>query len=73
MTGGPAPVRSSLARLIPERMDVEREKRKGWRNHGILVVAMEDPRLGWPEREMIKHLAQKIFGQHLGKETAHGQ
>ncbi len=73
MIGGPKPPTSCLARFVPERMDPEREKRNGWSNHGILVVAMEDPRLGWPEREMIKHLATKLFGQKLGKDVGHGR
>ena len=73
MIGGPSSPRSSLARLIPKRMDPEMEKRNGWNNHGILVVAMEDKRLGWPEREMVKHLAQKLFGAQAGKETSHGR
>ena len=70
---GPRSPRSCLARFIPEQMDKEKEKRNGWRNHGILVVAMEDSRLGWPEREMIKHLAQKLFGSQEKKETTHGR
>ncbi|GAB0057938.1 hypothetical protein SIID45300_02272 [Candidatus Magnetaquicoccaceae bacterium FCR-1] len=72
MIGTPRLPRSCLARLIPERMDVELEKRKGWHTHGILVVAENDPRLGWPEREMIRHLASKLFGKQAVKEVAHG-
>ena len=33
------------------------EKRAGWRQHGILVVAEQDPRLTWPERELIRSWA----------------
>ena len=73
MIGGPRLPRSCLSRLIPERMDPEKEKRNGWSNHGILVVAMEDQRLGWPEREMVKHLATKLFGPQTKKEVAHGR
>ena len=73
MIGGPTTPRSCLSRCMPERMDVEKEKRNGWSNHGILVVAMEDKRLGWPEREMVRHLAQKLFGAQAGKETSHGR
>lgn len=73
MIGGPMAPRSCLSRLVPERMDPEREKRNGWSNHGILVVSMEDQRLGWPEREMVKHLAKKLFGPQAVKEVAHGR
>ncbi|MBF0629297.1 MAG: hypothetical protein HQL91_13860 [Magnetococcales bacterium] len=72
MIGAPQPPRSCLARFIPDRMDVEQQKRTGWRDHGILVVATNDPRLGWPEREMINHLASKLFGQKAAKEASHG-
>lgn len=72
MIGAPRTPRSCLDRLIPVKMDVEQEKRKGWQNHGILVVAENDPRLGWPEREMIQHLASKLFGKQAVKEVAHG-
>lgn len=72
MIGAPRPPRSCLARFIPNRTDVEQEKRNGWRNQGILVVSAHDPRLSWPEREMIQHLAQKLFGQ-TGKEVSHGR
>ncbi|MBF0263149.1 MAG: hypothetical protein HQL97_15070 [Magnetococcales bacterium] len=72
MIGAPRSPRSYLARFIPDRMDVEQEKRTGWNNHGILVVAENDPRLGWTEREMIRHLASKLFGKQAVKEVAHG-
>ncbi|MBF0190244.1 MAG: hypothetical protein HQL99_03720 [Magnetococcales bacterium] len=71
MNGGPRLPRSCLAGIIPQRMDPEKEKRNGWHDHGILVVAENDSRLGWPEREMIQHLARKLFGQP-GKEARHG-
>ncbi|MBF0140241.1 MAG: hypothetical protein HQL74_08170 [Magnetococcales bacterium] len=72
MNGGPRIPRSCLARLQPVRRDPEQEKRNGWQNHRILVVAENDSRLGWPEREMIKHLADKLFGKQSWKEVANG-
>ncbi len=72
MNIGPRPPRSCLARFQPVGMDIEREKRTGWRDYGILVVAANDPRLGWPEREMINHLAKTLFGQKAVKEVSHG-
>jgi hypothetical protein len=36
------------------RSDPEAEKLAGWHRHGILVVAEQDPRLSWPERELIR-------------------
>ena len=46
MTEGYKPLRSSLSRFQPVRRDVEAEKRACWHDHGILVVAANDPRLG---------------------------
>ncbi|MBF0341099.1 MAG: hypothetical protein HQL95_09095 [Magnetococcales bacterium] len=71
MIGGPHTPRSCLAGIVPQRMDPEKTKRNGWRDHGILVVAENDARLGWPEREMIQHLAKKLFGERQDKEESH--
>jgi hypothetical protein len=56
-------LRSQLGRHQPERIDPEAEKRAGWRRHGILVVAEQDPRLSWPERELIRQLGVKLYGE----------
>ena len=56
-------LRSHLGRLQPKRIDPEAEKRTGWRRHGILVVAEQDPRLSWPERELIRQLGVKLYGE----------
>ena len=53
-------LRSHLGRHQPGRIDPEAEKRAGWRRHGILVVAEQDPRLSWPERELIRQVGVKL-------------
>jgi hypothetical protein len=55
-------LRSHLGRHQPTRIDPEAEKRAGWREHGILVVAEQDPRLTWPERELLRQLATRLYG-----------
>jgi hypothetical protein len=45
-------------------LDIEAEKRAGWREHGILVVAEQDPRLTWSEQEMVRQLGARLCGQH---------
>ena len=31
-------------------------------NRGLLAVSIEDQRLTWPERELIKQLGEKLYG-----------
>ena len=37
-------------------------KREGWHEQGVLVVSAEDPRLTWPERELVRQLGRKLYG-----------
>jgi hypothetical protein len=55
-----------------ERRDAEQVKRDGWRECGVLVIAEDDQRLTWPERELIRQLGQKLYGTHPAKEEDHG-
>lgn len=57
---------SPLAKLIPESIDAEKIKRDGWREHGILVIAVDDPELHWTERELIQKLGDKRYGKRIG-------
>jgi hypothetical protein len=63
-------LRSHLGRHQPKRIDAEVEKRAGWREHGILVLAAEVPRLSWPECELIQQLGAKLYGRR--KEALNG-
>jgi hypothetical protein len=56
-------LRSHLGRHQPEPLDAEAQKRAGWRQHGILVVAEQDPRLTWSERELVRQLGARLYGQ----------
>lgn len=44
------------------RRDPETVKRDGWREMGVLAVSACDPRLSWPERELIRQLGEKLYG-----------
>ena len=66
----PRPPRSCLAATVPDRIDVEGQKRDGWQEHGILVVSDADPRLTWPERELVRQLGAKLYGRR--REARHG-
>ena len=46
-----------------ERRASERVKRDGWREQGLLAVSMDDDRLTWPERELVRQLGEKLYGR----------
>jgi hypothetical protein len=45
-----------------ERRPPEEIKRDGWREQGLLAVLVDDQRLTWPEREFVKQLGNKLYG-----------
>jgi hypothetical protein len=63
-------LRSHLGRHHPTRFDAEAEKRAGWRQHGILVVAEQDPRLTWPERELVRQVGARLYGPRRDAQDA---
>ena len=54
-------LRSHLGRHQPKPIDPEAEKRAGWRNHGILVVAEQDPRLTGPSASWCGSWGQAVW------------
>ena len=56
-----------------QRRSPEDVKRAGWQEQGLLVINPTDPRLTWPERELIQQLGDRLYGNASHrKETAHG-
>lgn len=53
------------------RRDPERIKRDGWRDQGVLVVAEDDARLTWPDRELVRQLGEKLYGKQPEDEVDH--
>ncbi len=53
----------ALGKFVPAQMNVEEVKREGFIQHGILVVAVDDQRLSWIERQIIKQLGERIYAQ----------
>lgn len=56
------PYRCPLARLQPQTMDPERIKRAGWRDEHILVIAANDARLDFVEREIVERIGRRLYG-----------
>lgn len=59
----PKPPTCNLGRFVPAQMDVESIKQDGFNQHGILVVSVDDQRLSWIERQIIKQLGERIYGK----------
>jgi len=53
------------------RRDPETVKRDGWQEQGMLAVSVDDDRLTWPERELVRHLGERLYGQRDGGEAHH--
>lgn len=52
-----------LGRAAPQPIDTEQVKQQGWRRQQILVVTPDDPRLDWVEREWVRQLGERLYGQ----------
>ncbi len=53
------------------RRDADQVKRDGWQEQGMLAVSIEDDRLTWPEKELVRQLGDRLYGKR--KEEAHEQ
>jgi hypothetical protein len=49
-------------REIGRQIDTEAIKRHAFNNQGIVVVKLDDPRLSWDQREIVKQVGQKLYG-----------
>jgi hypothetical protein len=53
-----------------ERRTPESVKRDGWLEQGVLAVSLDDQRLTWVERELVKQLGERLYGKRpLSKEA----
>ena len=52
------------------RRNPDQVKRDGWKEQGLLAVSLDDQRLTWPERELIRQLGEKLYGKRLGRKEA---
>jgi len=49
------------------RRDPDQVKRDGWKEVGLFAVLLEDDRLTWPERELVRQLGEKLYGKRPDK------
>jgi hypothetical protein len=45
------------------RRDAEQIRRDGWQEQQMLAVSLDDQRLTWPERELVRQLGEKLSGK----------
>jgi len=46
-----------------QRVEPDSIKREGWRDQHILVVAEDDDRLDFVEREFVRQLGERLYGE----------
>jgi hypothetical protein len=49
------------------RRKPDQVKRDGWKEQGMLAVSLDDQRLTWPERELVRQLGEKLYGKRPGR------
>jgi len=55
--------RCPLGQLQPKATDLDAIKERGWRDQRILVVNAADERLDFIEREFVRRLGERLYGQ----------
>ncbi len=45
------------------RRNPDEVKRDGWKEQRMLAVSVDDQRLTWPERELVRQLGEKLYGK----------
>ena len=63
---------SPLGRMQPTPVDVEATKRQGWREQHILVISHDDERLDFMERQLIRSIGERLYGQGHGQTKGGG-
>jgi hypothetical protein len=52
------------------RRKPDQVKRDGWKEQGMLAVSLDDQRLTWPERELVRQLGEKLYGRRADQKEA---
>jgi hypothetical protein len=56
--------RCPLGRLQPQTTDLDAIKQTGWRDQHILVVSEQDDRLDFVEREFVRRIGERLYGEN---------
>ena len=66
-------MKSSLSSVVASGRNADDARRtfarlqNGWRG-GVLVVRLDDDRLTWPEKELIRQIGEKLYGARHGRD-----
>lgn len=44
------------------RRSPDEVRRDGWREQRLLAISLDDERLTWPERELVRQLGERLYG-----------
>lgn len=44
------------------RRSPEEVRRDGWREQRLFAISLDDQRLTWPERELVRQLGERLYG-----------
>lgn len=50
-------------RDLGREVDYEAMKRNAYRDQGVVIVRLDDPRLTWDQKEIVKQVGTKLYGQ----------
>ena len=62
---------SPLGRMQPNSVDLDAIKQSGWQEQHILVVSDSDERLDFIERQLIRRIGERLYGDK-SKRGQHG-
>ena len=62
---------SPLGRMQPNPVDLDAIKQSGWQEQHILVVSDSDERLDFIERQLIRRIGERLYGDK-SKRGQHG-
>lgn len=52
-----------MSLLQPNSRDAEFVKKRAFHDSGVLVVSVNDPRIGWVEKQLLQNLGEKLYGK----------
>jgi uncharacterized membrane protein YobD (UPF0266 family) len=57
----------SLRRFFGKELDYEAIKRNGFKDHDVLVIDLNDRRLAWQDRELLKSIGNRLYGKEQNR------